>query len=120
MLDRTIQPAIRNLERFEIQRPECIVMPNGIPVYILDAGSTDVVRIDVVMGGGRWHQSQPLQALFTNRMLREGSASYTGAAIAERRGSHRPYSGRGRPTAPCRPPSAALPAPPLSHGRLRR
>lgn len=83
MLDRTIQPAIRNLERFEIQRPECIVMPNGIPVYILDAGSTDVVRIDVVMGGGRWHQSQPLQALFTNRMLREGSASYTGAAIAE-------------------------------------
>lgn len=83
MLDRTIQPAIRNLERFEIQRPECIVMPNGIPVYVLDAGSTDVVRIDVVMGGGRWHQSQPLQALFTNRMLREGSASYTGAAIAE-------------------------------------
>ena len=83
MLDRTIQPAIRNLERFEIQRPECIVMPNGIPVYILDAGSTDVVRIDVVMGGGRWHQLQPLQALFTNRMLREGSASYTGAAIAE-------------------------------------
>ena len=83
MLDRTIQPAIRNLERFDIQRPECVVMPNGIPVYILDAGSTDVVRIDVVMGGGRWHQSQPLQALFTNRMLREGSASYTGAAIAE-------------------------------------
>ena len=83
MLDRAIQPAIRNLERFDIQRPECVVMSNGIPVYILDAGSTNVVRIDVVMGGGRWHQSQPLQALFTNRMLREGSASYTGAAIAE-------------------------------------
>lgn len=84
MLDRSIQPAIRKLERFDIQCPECIVMPNGIPVYILNAGNTDVVRIDVVMGGGRWHQSQPLQALFTNRMLREGTASYTASVIAEK------------------------------------
>lgn len=84
MLDRSIQPAIRQLEHFDIQSPERIVMPNGIPVYVLNAGATDVVRVDVVMAGGRWHQSQPLQALFTNRMLREGSASYTASVIAEK------------------------------------
>ena len=33
---------------------------------------------------GRWQQSQKLQALFTNRMLREGTKKYTAATIAEK------------------------------------
>ncbi|EKU92692.1 M16 family metallopeptidase [Bacteroides oleiciplenus] len=84
MLDRSIQPFIREPEQLEVLSPERRVMPNGIPLYILNAGDNEVVRIDLLMEGGRWQQTQRLQALFTNRMLREGTRCYSAAAIAEK------------------------------------
>ena len=84
MLDRSIQPFIREPEQLEVLSPERRVMPNGIPLYILNAGDNEVVRIDLLMEGGRWQQTQRLQALFTNRMLREGTRRYSAAAIAEK------------------------------------
>ena len=59
-------------------------MPNGIPLTVINAGEQEVVRMDVLFSGGRWQQSQKLQALFTNRMLREGTTKYTAATIAEK------------------------------------
>lgn len=84
MLDRSIQPFIREPEQLEVLSPERRVMPNGIPLYILNAGDNEVVRIDLLMEGGRWQQTQRLQALFTNRMLCEGTRRYSAAAIAEK------------------------------------
>lgn len=84
MLDRTIQPRICEPEQLAVPSPECRVMKNGIPLYILNAGDNEVVRIDLLIEGGRWQQSQRLQALFTNRMLREGTRRYSAAAIAEK------------------------------------
>ena len=84
MLDRTIQPRICEPEQLAVPSPECRVMKNGIPLYILNAGDNEVVRIDLLIEGGRWQQDQRLQALFTNRMLREGTRRYSAAAIAEK------------------------------------
>lgn len=84
MLDRHLAPPIREPEQLGVPLPEVRVMPNGIPVYILNAGENEVVRIDMLLKGGRWQQTQRLQALFTNRMLREGTHRYTAAVIAEK------------------------------------
>ena len=59
-------------------------MKNGMPLNIIHAGNEDVVRFDLLIGGGQWNQEQPLQAMFTNRMLREGAGNLTSAQIAER------------------------------------
>lgn len=83
-LDRTKQPQIRDLDKIGVPFPERNLLPNGIPLYIIRAGDQDVVRLDLVFKGGSWHQTQNLQALFTNRMLREGTRSYTSADIAEK------------------------------------
>lgn len=83
-LNRTTPPEIRLLEEFEIARPERLRMKNGIPLNIIRAGAQEVIRMDVLIGGGQCHQQQPLQAMFTNRMLREGTSSYTSAQIAEK------------------------------------
>lgn len=83
-LDRTIQPKIRDVGQLAVQKPRRFVMPNGVPLNVLDSGDNEVVRIDLLMEGGRWQQSQPLQALFTNRMLREGTLRYTALEIAEK------------------------------------
>ncbi|WP_288324809.1 pitrilysin family protein [uncultured Phocaeicola sp.] len=84
MLDRTTPPPIRQLSEFSIALPERRVMKNGMPLNIINAGTEDVVRFDLLIGGGQWHQEQPLQAMFTNRMLREGTRRMTSAQIAEK------------------------------------
>lgn len=84
MLERTNQPLIREPKQLEVPVPEKRMMPNGVPLYILNAGDNEVVRIDLLMEGGRWQQTQRLQALFANRMLREGTRRYSAAAIAEK------------------------------------
>ena len=83
-MDRTIQPEIQALKKFHILPPVRTTLPNGIPLAIVNAGEQEVVRIDILFAGGRWQQSQKLQALFTNRMLREGTRKYTAAIIAEK------------------------------------
>ena len=83
-LDRTMPPLLRPLEAFEILRPERLEMQNGMQLNVIRAGSQEVVRLDLLIGGGQWHQTQALQALFTNRMLREGTPTMTSAQIAEK------------------------------------
>lgn len=81
-MDRTIQPEIQTLKNFSIFPPVRTTLPNGVPLTVVNAGEQDVVRIDILFGGSRWKQTQKLQALFTNRMLREGTKKYTAATIA--------------------------------------
>ena len=69
MLDRTTPPPIRQLSEFSITRPDRRTMKNGMPLNIIHAGTEDVVRFDLLIGGGQWNQEQPLQAMFANRML---------------------------------------------------
>ncbi|MBQ8866395.1 MAG: insulinase family protein [Bacteroidaceae bacterium] len=83
MLDRTKQPAMMPMTDFDIQAPERTMLPNGVPMNVLRAGNADVVRMDILIGAGIWHQELPLQALFTNRMLREGTSGMTSAEISE-------------------------------------
>ena len=84
ILDRTTPPSIRPMGEMELSRPERRQMKNGIPLNIIRAGSQEVVRFDVLIGAGQWHQTQSLQAMFTNRMLREGTQSLVSAQIAEK------------------------------------
>lgn len=84
LLDRTIQPEIKDVEQLTVQAPQKRYMPNGVLLNVLDSGDNEVVRVDLLIEGGRWQQSQPLQALFTNRMLREGTRRYSAAEISEK------------------------------------
>ena len=83
-LDSSVAPAIRQLEHFSILQPELHRMKNGMPLYVLSAGNEDVIRFDLLVRSGQLDQSQPLQAVFTNRMLREGTVRMTSGEIAER------------------------------------
>ncbi len=83
-MNRTEHPAIQPLKEIAIAVPERTALPNGIPLSVIRAGSQDVVRIDILFHSGRWHQRQKLQSLFTNRMLQEGTRTYSAALLAER------------------------------------
>ena len=82
-MDRTIQPDIRQLDSLTLQSPQRFVLPNGVSLTVINAGSQDVTRVDILFEGGRWRQQQKFLGLFTSRMLREGSASFTSKEISE-------------------------------------
>jgi predicted Zn-dependent peptidase len=83
-LDRTAQPPIQPLEDFDLIRPDRRTLRNGLRLHVIEAGTEDVVRLDFVVGGGQMDQEMPLQALFANRMLREGTVSLSSAEISEK------------------------------------
>lgn len=80
-LDRTLQPGIHPMPDFSLQQPERLIMPNGSRLTVLDGGTQEVFRLDILVYGGQWRQTMPLQASFTNRMLSEGTASLTSEQI---------------------------------------
>ena len=64
-------------------QPKLLSVADGMPLYVLRSDYHEAVRIDVVVEGGQWEQEKLLQALFTNRLLREGTHAHTSSQLAE-------------------------------------
>ena len=84
MINRSIQPKVNPIEQIDIIKAKKHVLSNGIPVYYINAGSQDVVKIDFIFEAGTWFQPENLISSISNSMLEEGSVNYTAAEIAER------------------------------------
>jgi len=80
---RKIAPVLQSIERIDLPEPEKYLLDNGIPVYLIDAGTQELTRIELVFEAGSYYQSQLLQAYFTNKCLTEGTESYSAKVIAE-------------------------------------
>ncbi|MFC2152158.1 M16 family metallopeptidase [Bacteroidota bacterium] len=83
-LNRVIQPNFKNIEHIDIPAPQESVLENGIKTYIINAGTQDVLKIDVVFQAGNWHQKKSIIASTVNEMLVEGSKNLTSQQIAEK------------------------------------
>ena len=77
-------PVIKPMSLESLALPRLEVMPNGVPLYRLDGADKGVVRLDILFKGGYAVQSKPLLAMFTNRMLREGTAELSAAEISQK------------------------------------
>ena len=56
----------------------------GPRICSLRSSAVPAVRLDIVVPAGQAAQERLLQALFTNRLLREGTTDHSAAALAER------------------------------------
>lgn len=83
-LDRSLRPAIRRIEKLAITPAVKTMLPNGIPLYVINQGTQDVCSIELNFHAGKWMQPQKLAARFTNRMLREGTKSFNSKEISEK------------------------------------
>ena len=84
MPNRTIQPMVNPIEHIDIIQAEKRLLSNGIPVYYVDAGSQDVVKVDFIFEAGTWFQPINLVASMCSSMLEEGSARYSASEIVEK------------------------------------
>ena len=85
MLDRTIAPPIKDAVEFELQlKPyEYFTLDNGVPVYTVDAGTQEVLQMEMVFYAGNWFEQQKIVAGTTNYMLKNGTSTKTAFQINE-------------------------------------
>lgn len=83
MLNRKQPPLIRPIEKLRLPPIEQIELDNGIPVYVVNVGTQEVLKLEVVFYAGRPFERKKLTARATAAMLKEGSENYDSEAIAE-------------------------------------
>ncbi len=82
-MNRTIEPEIKLIETVTLPAVEKIQLDNGVPVYSINAGEQDVVKIEFLFKAGKWYEDKNLVADFTNRLLREGTINHDSREIAD-------------------------------------
>jgi zinc protease len=83
MINRTQEPQVSIPQKINIQPARQYATKSGIPIYIIEAGTQDVVKIELVFAAGNIAADMPLLALATNDLLDEGTTQHDSAALAE-------------------------------------
>lgn len=91
MIMRNNPPEIKQISKLHFLEPEKWHLSNGIPVWSLNAGSQELVKIDFIFEAGTWFQPCNLVAGLSNAFLNQGSNSYTAQEIAETFDYHGAY-----------------------------
>jgi zinc protease len=71
-----VQPRIFPVEKVVIPETMSFRLNNGIPVYNIEAGTEDIMRLEFVFKAGQIKEQLPLLASTCNIMLSEGSQNY--------------------------------------------
>src|SRR5450759_923634 len=72
-----IQPPVFPAEKIVIPEAKSFILNNGVPVYLIEAGTEDIMRLEFTFKAGQVNEYLPLLASTTNRMLSEGSQNYS-------------------------------------------
>lgn len=85
MLNRTEAPQIVDPINFNLQLMpyEKYVLKNGIEVYSIQAGTENVMMLDLVFDAGNWYETKNSQAALTNFLLKNGTNNQSALAINE-------------------------------------
>jgi predicted Zn-dependent peptidase len=72
-----VQPPVFPAEKVVIPEAVSFRLDNGIPVYLIEAGTEDIMRVEFTFKAGQVKEYLPLLASTTNMMLSEGSENYS-------------------------------------------
>ena len=83
ILERKSAPAFRQIEKINFIKADESKLDNGIPVYKVNAGDQDLVKMEFVFPNSYSSPSEVLTASTTNRMLAEGTKNYSAQQLAD-------------------------------------
>jgi zinc protease len=83
ILDRKIAPAQQSIDNVGLIMANKKTLDNGLPLFEINAGSQDIVKIEFLFEAGTRYQDQPLVSSSTNNLLMEGTANRTAKEIAD-------------------------------------
>ncbi|MFK7808135.1 MAG: M16 family metallopeptidase [Saprospiraceae bacterium] len=83
MPNRTIPPPIYPVDNLTFSLPQKFMLDCGIPVYVINMGTQDVLKMDFVCHSGRPAENKPMVARAALTMIKEGTKNHSAAEIAE-------------------------------------
>jgi predicted Zn-dependent peptidase len=83
ILNRANQPQIFAVSPGIIPEVVTVNLSNGIKVYIIDAGTEELMKLDFIFEAGQIEEEIPLLASTVNSMLAEGTGSFTAEELNE-------------------------------------
>ncbi|MGN7822252.1 M16 family metallopeptidase [Chitinophaga sp. 22536] len=95
-MNRTIPPPIKDAVEFDIKlKPyEKFTLDNGIPVYAIKSEEQETLQLELVFPAGSWYESESLEALATNFLMKNGTSKRTALEINEAIDYHGAYLNR--------------------------
>jgi zinc protease len=72
-----VQPPVYPVEKVVIPEAASLSLNNGVPVYMIESGTEDIMRMEFIFKAGQVKENVPLLASTCNMMLSEGSQNYT-------------------------------------------
>lgn len=83
IIDRKLSPAFKTIDTIEMIQATEKFLTNKIPVYAINAGTQDLIKIEFLFAAGMFQQKEPLQAATVNTMLEEGTSKMNASEIAD-------------------------------------
>ncbi|MFO7868882.1 MAG: pitrilysin family protein [Bacteroidales bacterium] len=83
-VNRHTEPKFKNISKLSFTKAKKKTLANNIPLYTINAGEQEILKIDFVFDAGDWFQTKPLLSSSTIQLLQEGSNKFTGEEIAEK------------------------------------
>lgn len=82
MLDRTIAPAAEPVGHVSIPEFSKRNLENGVPVYFLNSGDQDVLKIDIILDSGVKYETKSGSSFLVSRLLTAGTSNKSASEIA--------------------------------------
>jgi zinc protease len=82
-LNRNIAPNFHQIKKIDFLNVKKHILDNGIELNSINGGSQEIIKLDFIFSAGIWHEKKPLTASSTNKLIKEGTQSYTAYEIAE-------------------------------------
>lgn len=76
-------PGFSKIEKFNFPQKEDVLLDNGIPVSVINMGSQEIVRLDIVYRGARLLESKKMGSKMTTSLMREGTKNLSSEVISE-------------------------------------
>lgn len=84
MPNRAKAPKIKTITNIPMPEVQQLKLDNGIPVYVVNMGTQEVLKVEVIFQGGRPYERTKLASRATSALLREGTQNYNSAELAEK------------------------------------
>lgn len=83
MINRKINPSVKEIKGINFRRPEKYMLNNGIQTYLFPSQNSPVIKLDVIFNAGVEKENIKLQSNFANSLLKEAPAGMTPNDTAE-------------------------------------
>ncbi len=84
MLNRTLAPESKLVDEIQFIEPLKQMLDNGIPVFTINAGKQELVRIEFIFQNVNWDASKPLDAIAVSHLINNGTRTLTAKEIADK------------------------------------